>query len=144
MKKGFSLIEVVICMSIIIILAASGLASFTSYRLIANETERMACEDAVISFINNGKQYCREKEEPGSILFDTSKSTVSFTSLGKTVDSFAFPRGIDLYSTNTNKGRVDIDRFGFTSDAGTITIRDRYGEFHDITVNVGAGYAEIK
>jgi prepilin-type N-terminal cleavage/methylation domain-containing protein len=144
MKKGFSLIEVVICMSIIIILTASGLASFTSYRLLANETELMACEDAVISIINNGKQYCRDKEEPGSVLFDTANGNVSFMSLGKTIDSFTFPKGIDLYFINTSGGRVDIDRFGITGDAGTITIRDRYQEFHDITINVGAGYAEIK
>jgi competence protein ComGC len=144
MRKGFSLIELTIIISIITIFSLVSFTNITNYNRASNELDSILCEDAIISIINNGKQYCREKERSGYVLFDITRNEVNFFSSGKRVDGFVMPKGVSIHSMNTNQYKVDINKFGVTSDAGTIILKDKAGELHTITINVGAGYAEIK
>lgn len=144
MKKGFSLIELLVIMSIIIIAASISLLGISKYNQIKNEVDLNMTESSILGVINSGKQYCREKKKSGFVLFDLEKNGVWFYSTNRAIDGFMLPDDIKIESINTNLNRINIDKFGITSDAGTIRIRDINNKIYLITINVGAGYVEVK
>jgi prepilin-type N-terminal cleavage/methylation domain-containing protein len=144
MKKGFSLIEIVVVASIISILSLASFFSLTNYNRLSSEMDMLMSENMVIALINDGKQYCRENEKSGYVLFDVTRSDINFYSSNKKIDGFRLPKGISINSINTNESRIDIDKYGVTNDAGTIMLKDKSGELHSITISVGTGYAEVK
>lgn len=144
MKKGFSLIELLVIITIIIIASCISLLGISKYNQIKNEVDINMTESSILGVINSGKQYCREKEKSGFVLFDLNKNEVWFYSSNRAIDGFKLPDEIKIEGINTNLNRINIDKFGITSDAGTIRIRDINNKIYLITINVGAGYVEIK
>lgn len=144
MKKGFSLIELLVVMSIIAIVASISLLGISKYNNIKNEVDLNMTESSILGIINYGKQYCREKEKPGFVLFDLAENEVGFYNQNRKIDRFKLPSEIKIEGINTNFNRIDIDKYGITSDAGTILLSDSNNKVFSITINVGAGYAEIK
>lgn len=144
MKKGFSLIELLVVMSIIAVVASLSLLGISKYNNIKNEVDLNMTESSILGMINYGKQYCREKEKPGFVLFDIVENEVGFYNQNRRIDGFKLPSEIKIEGINTNFNRIDIDKYGITSDAGTILLRDGNNKIFSITINVGAGYAEIK
>lgn len=144
MKKGFSLIELLVVMTIIVIVASISLLGISKYNSIKNDADLNMTESSILGIINYGKQYCREKEKPGFVLFDLQGNEIGFYSQSRRIDGFKLPIEIKIESINTTSNKIDIDKFGITSDAGTILLRDSNNKLFIITINVGAGYAEIK
>lgn len=144
MKKGFSLIELLVVMSIIAIISSISLLGISKYNNIKNDVDLNMTETSILGIINYGKQYCREKEKPGFILFDLITNEIGFYSQNREIEIFKLPEGIKIEDINTNSNKLDIDKFGITSDAGTILLRDNNNKLYSLTINVGAGYAEIK
>jgi prepilin-type N-terminal cleavage/methylation domain-containing protein len=144
MKKGFTLIELLIVMSIITLLSLASFFCMSNYNRFSSETEMLFSEDMMLALINDGKQYCREKEKPGYVLFDVPSNEINFFSSSKKIDGFRLPKGVTIHSINTNQCKVDINKFGVTSDAGTIILKDKVGKLYTMTISVGTGYAEIK
>jgi prepilin-type N-terminal cleavage/methylation domain-containing protein len=144
MKKGFSLIELLIVMSIISLFSLASFFSMSNYNRFSTEIEMLFSEDMMLALINDGKQYCREKEKPGYVLFDVIRNEINFFSSSKKIDGFKLPKGVTIHSVNTNQCKVDINKFGVASDAGTIILEDKAGKLYTMTISVGTGYAEIK
>ncbi|ERI91314.1 prepilin-type cleavage/methylation protein [Clostridiales bacterium oral taxon 876 str. F0540] len=144
MKKGFTLLEVVVTISMLFIIASLSLINISNLQKQKNDTDVELCKSMILGTINDSKQYCRENNKPGYIIFDVSESKIGFYSGNKRIESLKLPGGVSIYSINTDGSRIDIDKFGFTSDAGTIKLRDKRGCLYTITINVGAGYVEIK
>lgn len=144
MRKGFTLIEVLIAVSITSILMSLLLFSASNYNRIKNEIDVEISQNTVLGMINSAKQFCREKSKPGYVLFDIDKNEVDFVSDNKKIDCFILPKGMSINSINTQYSRVDINKDGITSDAGTIVLKDNKGRLYPIIINVGTGYAEIK
>lgn len=144
MRRGFTLIEVMVTVSIIMVVASFSMPIITGYKKIKNENDIKVCQMMIMSMINNGKLYCRERNKSGYVLFDIVKDEVTFYCDNKKIDKFIFPKGIDLKSINTKFSKVDINNLGITSDAGTIVIRDENNTNYEITINVGVGHVEIK
>jgi prepilin-type N-terminal cleavage/methylation domain-containing protein len=144
MRKGFTLIEVLIAVSITSILMSLLLFNASNYSRIKNEIDVGLCQNTILGMINGAKQFCREKSRPGYILFDLDKNEVDFISDNKKIDRFILPKGVSINSINTQYSRVDINKNGITSDAGTIVLSDNNGKLYQIVINVGTGYAEIK
>jgi prepilin-type N-terminal cleavage/methylation domain-containing protein len=144
MKKGFCLIELLIVMSIITLFSLASFFSMSNYNRFSNERDMLFSEDMMLALINDGKQYCREKEKQGYVLFDVARNEINFFSSLQKIDGYKLPKGVTIHSINTNQCKVDIDKFGVTSDAGTIILKDKSGKLYTMTISVGTGYAEIK
>lgn len=144
MKKGFSLIEVLVAIAILFIVASISLIGISKYNDIKNDVDLNMTESSILGIINYGKQYCREKEKSGFVLFDISANEVGFYYQNREIDGFKLPNDIKIDPATTNLNKIDIDKYGFTSNAGTIKLMDRNNKLYPITINVGAGYAEIK
>lgn len=144
MEKGFSLIELVIVISIISIISVGTYLSVNNYRRYSSDLDMLMSENMVIALINDGKQYCREQEKSGYVLFDVARGEISFFCSSKKVDGLKLPGKIKIHSINTDQCKIDINKFGVASDAGTIILQDNRGTLSTITVAVGTGYAEVK
>ena len=148
MKKrihsGHTLIELMVVIAIIAILLASYTISSNSYNSYLNSIDIKYGQDSILVFIINAKQYCREKEKSGYIVFDTIENQLRFYSESKLRDKFLFPSSLKLYGINTSDSKINIDNKGFTTDACTIQFRDKKGKIHSITLCVGTACVEIQ
>lgn len=148
MKKGYTLIELVICMAVILIFASVCFVNIGAYEKMSILINSHYCESSIISFICNSKKYCRNNNTPGTIIFDDSNDLMVF-SVGKYVKNvYRFPKNFILENVKTDKGYniVTIDKTGFTSDACTIRYHDDHNYFKpkSITILVGTDYVSEK
>lgn len=144
MKKGFSLIEILAAAAVMLIAASISIYGIAEYNNTKNDIDINMTESSILAVINYGKQYCREREKPGFVMFDVAKGEVGFYFQNKEVEGFKLSSNISINSVNTGSSKVEIDKYGVTSDAGTIILKDKNNKLYTITINVGAGYAEIK
>jgi prepilin-type N-terminal cleavage/methylation domain-containing protein len=144
MKKGFTLIELIITIAVMVIVSTFSMYSFSKYNKIKSEINIDAWETIIFSLINNSKQYCRERNKSGYIYFDLGSNRLDFYSEGRKIEGYNLTSGLYIYSINTDYSKIDINRNGITSDAGTITLKDKSGKVYTLTISVGTGYVEIK
>ncbi|MCY6370333.1 prepilin-type N-terminal cleavage/methylation domain-containing protein [Clostridium ganghwense] len=143
-KKGTTLIEVVIVLSIISILSGISITNcYGIYNSTLNSFNVDICNNSILHIINDSKQYCKGKNKTGYLVFDSRSITFH---CGLTVKSYEMPKEFKLESINTSSGKqlIYIDNLGNTSDACTITYKDRKGKNHFITLRVGTNYVQIK
>lgn len=144
MKKGFTLIEIIISIAIILTVTAFGLIKGADYNKTKNKLDVSLCKSMILALINDGKEYCRRMDSGGYLYFDLSLQTVNFYCQGRKVDRFYIPKGVRIYSINSSYNKINIDRNGFTADACTITLKDNNNLLNTITICVGTGYAKIQ
>ncbi|MFA9399271.1 MAG: type II secretion system protein [Clostridiaceae bacterium] len=144
MKKGFTLIECIISISIVGIMVGLVSISIESYKKIENDIKISNTNNGIFYFINTYKKYCMIQECSGSINFDVSNDKITFVSNGKQIDEYIFLDGIDLYNPNLINHKMNIDNKGYSSNAFTLKYRDSMKKLHTITFSVGVDYAEIK
>lgn len=144
--KGFTLIELVIVMGLIVLISGWSFMSVKMYQKDINRTEAAYYENMIVALIDNGKQYCRCKMCDGKVIFDCSKSKVIFSTRGNILDTINLPKNytINNLSTSDRLNEIDIDDTGYTSDACTISFEDAYGEIHSITISVGVNNVKPK
>jgi prepilin-type N-terminal cleavage/methylation domain-containing protein len=144
-KRGFTLIELIITMSVMAVIGSEMAFGVTSYYKAVNKYNVQFAENSILGIISNAKQYCREKNKSGYILFNTINNDISFNSEGVRKDYYKMPGKIKLDSISTRNNMIEINNKGIIGgDACTITIEDSYSKHYNITICVGTFYVEIK
>ena len=146
MRKGFTLIEITVVIAIMGIIAGCSVLSFKYYKEVQNKMDADYYCNAVVSFINNSKMYCRENYCGAVITFDISENLMKLDKGTKTVSKLIFSNKITLDNVTGTQDDNDIliDKTGYTSDSGTITLMDNNGVYYKITMGVGTVYVENK
>lgn len=144
MRRGFTLIEVVLVISIMSIIAGCSFISLRYYKTIRNKVDAEYYCDAVVSFINNSKMYSRENYCSVTIIFDIEKNKI-MAKIGKDkIKELLFSNRITLYEVSgrrVNKAVV-IDKEGYSNDAFTVVLVDNNLIRHEISMRVGTGYVK--
>ncbi|WP_406542253.1 type II secretion system protein [Clostridium ljungdahlii] len=71
-KKGFTVIELLLVLSIFSILLSFSLVNLGTFGNLKNKIDVDLTNNNILDFINKSKTYCRDKEEEGGyIYFDT-------------------------------------------------------------------------
>jgi prepilin-type N-terminal cleavage/methylation domain-containing protein len=145
-KKGYTLLELMITISIISILSIMFSRYFITYEKYRNRILVDQCNNTIMSFINSCKQYCYYKDIGGYIKFDVIGNRLIFYVGTEVKRILNTTRGLKLYSINVSNGdaKLNFDNKGFTSDACTMSFEDSDTKIHEITISVGTSYVEIK
>lgn len=139
MKKGYTLIEVIIVLSIMLIF--SSLASL-GYNFYKNSVEKIKLESTTLEvrdLLSFSKAYCRKNEITGNILVASDRKSITFT-----VENRKAPiKKIinlenDLEIGSNFKGDNKVSEEGFITKAGTIKITSGYlNKSLELKVSVG-------
>ncbi|MBP1743585.1 MAG: hypothetical protein H6Q58_563 [Firmicutes bacterium] len=143
-KRGFTLIEVLMAMSIMTVIFGCSLINVKNYSAIGNRMEVEVFGNSLVNFIVASKKHCRDSGTGGYMYFLSGKNTIQLSCNSSVVKKLKMPEGFsDLY-INRAGSKIYIDNKGFTSDACTIRFRDRNGGAHYITVSVGTANVDFK
>ncbi len=145
MRKGFTLIEMILVIAIMSIIGGSSVISIKYYKTVKNKVYADYYCNAVVNFINNSKMYCRENSCSGIITFDLAKNNMKFEQGIKQINQLIFSNKITLYEVQGRRSNRDIviDNRGFSNDACTIILKDNNLIEHKITMRVGTEYVKV-
>jgi len=145
MRRGFTLIEMILVIAIMTIIAGCSVISVRYYRTVKNKIDADYYCNAVVSFINNSKMYCRENSCSAIVTFDMAKNEMKLENGITTVNKLIFSNKITLYEVQGRRNNRDIviDKMGFSNDACTIILKDNNSIEHEITMRVGTAYVKI-
>lgn len=145
-KAGYTLVEAICAVSIVIITASLGITAVKSYNGLKNQLECKYVNNQILNFLNNSRDYCKSSNLEGKIFADASSNRLIFyKSMDKYIDQFYFPKEFKLYPINSSHGEIRIDHDGMISDSCTIEYTNlKKGPSHKITICVGTFNAKIK
>lgn len=141
MKKGYTLIEIIITLSIIAILTSIISLGSNYYKKTADKIKNQAILTEVKTFLSFAKSYCREKSQSGEIFIDENGKYVKFICFTKEVKSINF---YDDFTIGSNlKNQITINEEGFITKFDTISIY-REGEYiGKLTMAVAVGTIRV-
>lgn len=141
MRRGFTLIEIILVLSIMSLIGGCSFVSIRYYKTLKNNIDSDYACNAVVSFINNSKMYCRENSCTRFITFDMVNNQMFFNDGMQIISKLVLANKIRSYEKNNE--RIEIDKYGSSNDACTITVTDNNGDAHEITIRVGSVYVKI-
>lgn len=140
-KSGFTIIETIISLFIILILC-SGVASIGNletniYKDIENEGFMYEIHD----FLTLVKSKCKVESTPGNIIVDPIKNRINY-SYGNFEDSrfISMPSGIKIQNKTVS---IPIDLSGRFNKACSIEIKNYFNELKSVKIRVGVDYINL-
>jgi prepilin-type N-terminal cleavage/methylation domain-containing protein len=144
MKKGVTLIELVIVLAIISMTFIALPKFLKIAKQYENEIKTKCTGNSIMIFINEARQYCKGNNFEGYIQGDILENTLEFYNNSSRVSVYKPPEGIKITKFLTNSyNKIRIDKNGSTSNAGTVTYRDMYGKPKEVTIRVGSEYVHV-
>lgn len=145
-KNGFTLLEMLVVISMIIILSSFTTVGIKDYRNFMNDMEAKYTENAILSFVVNSKLHSIKSDCEGCIIYFDSEKKLKYIIGSNQIDCLSLPDGFYLSTIITHEGtnRIYIKKDGFTDDACTIELNDMFGKQYDLTICVGTADVEIK
>ena len=145
MRRGFTLIEIILVLAIMSIITGCSVVSVRYYKEVRNKVDADYYCNAVVNFLNNSKMYCRENSCSAIVTFDIVKNEIKLENGISTVRKLIFSNKITLYEVQGRRSNRDIviDNKGYSNDACTIILKDNNLIEHEITMRVGTSYVKI-
>ena len=145
MRRGFTLIEMILVLAIMSIIGGSSVVTVRYYNAMQNKVDADYYCNAVVSFINNSKMYCRENSHIGTITFDVIRNEMKLDIDMHEINKLTLSNKTRLYQVNGRRSDNDIvtDNIGYSNDACTIILKDKNLLLHTITMRVGTAYVKI-
>jgi prepilin-type N-terminal cleavage/methylation domain-containing protein len=145
-NKGFTLVETLVVMAIVSIISSIIFLEMKSYNSFKNDMDASYFNDDIVSFINEARHYCIEKECHGEISFYVNATTMKFYEGSVLKDESALPLGFIITSNDvtTSDNQIYIENTGVITTPCSLQYRDRKGIVHLITIGVGTANVEIQ
>lgn len=145
-KKGFTLIEVLVVMAIVLLLSSISYGEISNYKKLSNRIDVDNFNSSILTMFNFARIYCKYKECIGKVVFSPKEDKISFYEGQFLKESLQLPKGFHLKENNmqNNNYSINIVQDGGIKTAGSLLYEDRRGETHIISIGVGAFYVEIK
>lgn len=149
MKKGFTLIELVVCIFIIMSLISIGRTSYMTYEKTSSEFKTAANIDKFINIVNNAKAYTYSNGMRGSIIFTKDSNKIQVLYEDKTYREFVFENGFKFNSisyedSGTYSQSLNISEHGLIVRACTIEFKDKNSKLYKFTAAVGVNNVRYK
>lgn len=145
MKKGYTLIELIIVLSIIAVISSITTINIVKFKEKMEIIEFNSVANEVKSLLSFGKAYCRKNKVSGQILVGNNRKTITFEVTNK---NFPITKTIKLnkdievgsnfkVSSSITSDNNNITDEGYIKSAGTITLTHKSNKRINITVSVG-------
>ncbi|MGG7058670.1 pilus assembly FimT family protein [Clostridium nigeriense] len=145
MKKGYTLIELIIVLSIIAVISSITTINIVKFKEKMEIIEFNSVANEVKSLLSFGKAYCRKNKVSGQILVGNNRKTITFEVTNK---DFPITKTIKLnkdievgsnfkVSSSITSDNNNITDEGYIKSAGTITLTHKSNKRINITVSVG-------
>lgn len=142
MKRGYTLIEIIITIAIISILTSVVSLGSNYYKKTSDKIKNQAILTEVKEFLSFAKSYCREKNESGKISISSESDRMIFWVNYKLIKEIEFKNDFKI-GGNFNNGIIDINNEGFITKYGTISIYKNTDYIGIITIAVSIDTTRI-
>lgn len=139
-KKAFTLIELLVVMSIITIFST---VTFTSYKYISKFKDNEELEystNICIDFILKSKNYCKNNNKNGYILYVRNKNSLYFSSDIKDGEYMPLPENVTIDETPFITKGVKINEDGVIGSAGSINLKNKSNKRKRVIISVYTNY----
>ena len=143
-KKGVTLIELVVVISIILIVSGISFSYVSRFEQMTDDIQTKSCSESIVHIIDYGKMYCRENKISGYFIFDFDENKIKFSCNNKTITNFIMPIDFSLYYINRKNKIINVTNNGMIGDDCTITYKNKNHICHNITISVGTSNVKIK
>lgn len=141
-KRGYTLLELIIVMAILVVLMPAAVKGSSVYNLIDNIIVHSLKSD-IANLISFAKHYSYNTGNTGRVEIDNIKGEISFVDTKNeltknTIAKVTLPKGYDFLErfniSVSNKGVVSGD---------SIIFKSLSGEYHKVTISVGIDFVNI-
>lgn len=141
-KRGYTLLELIIVMAILVVLMPAAVKGSSVYNLIDNITVHSLKSD-IANLISFAKHYSYNTGNTGRLEIDNIRGEISFVDTKNeltknTIAKVTLPKGYDFLErfniSVSNKGVVSGD---------SIIFKSLSGEYHKVTISVGIDFVNI-
>lgn len=141
-KRGYTLLELIIVMAILVVLMPAAVKGSSVYNLIDNIIVHSLKSD-IANLISFAKHYSYNTGNTGRLEIDNIKGEISFVDTKNeltknTIAKVTLPKGYDFLErfniSVSNKGVVSGD---------SIIFKSLSGEYHKVTISVGIDFVNI-
>lgn len=144
MKKGFTLIELMVTMALISIITATSLICLKGFKELKEKTEMDHAVNSVVEFINAAKSFSRNNNCSTNINISGNKDELELYSNIEKVKFCKLPRGIKITRVTSDGDDIKINNVGKAINACTLTLNNDGSLTREITIKVGTGYVSEK
>ena len=141
MKKGYTLIEVIITLSIIAIILSITTLGFNYYKEQVNRIEAKSLLLEIKSLLSLSKAYCRKNNINGNIYLDLNEKKINFSSdkvMSEFIDFDKVEVGDEFnIKSNFSNSTITINDEGFITKAGTIELYIGNQKYDELRIAVG-------
>lgn len=144
-NKGFTLIEVVICLGILLVIVSISISNiFKLNKVITTNTGVNFYDNYILSIISNSSKYCQLENKSGYLLFDDKNNSIKFFCNNSNIEQYEGLKGFKFVDAELFNKTIEINNFGILTKSCTIKYMDSLGKINSITIRVGTKYVQIK
>ena len=146
MKKGYTLIELIVVLSIISIISSITVVNVVKFKDKMEMIEFNSVANEVKSLLSFAKSYCRKNNVQGQILVGANRKVITFQVTNREAPitkSIKFDDNIEIgsnfkVSSSLTSDANKITDEGYIKSAGTITLTHKSKKQIKITISVGS------
>lgn len=136
MKKGYTLIEIIVTLSIIAILTSVISLGANYYKKTTDKIKNEAILAEVKVFLSFSKAYSRKRNVVTKIYIDENGKFMTINEGLNRIKIIEFNSGFSIGSSFTNTD-IEINSQGFITKSGSFFVYKNYNEIGKVTVSVG-------
>lgn len=144
MKRGFTLIELMVTMALISIITATSLICLKGFKELKEKTDMDHAVNSVVEFINAAKSFSRNNNCSTNINISGNKDELELYSNIEKIKFCKLPRGIKITRVTSDGDDIKINNVGKAINACTLTLNNDGSLTREITIKVGTGYVSEK
>lgn len=141
-NNGYTLIELIIAMLIASIMFVAIVSGVSSYNKMVNKKLRVAAAQELYSLISYGKEYCKNRDDYGKLVFDRNKNKVILYNNSNNVREVNLDNSLK-FGEITGGFTHKISSRGYIEVGTSINIIDSNGGVTIVTVQAGSNYVRI-
>ena len=146
MKKGYTLIELIVVLSIISIISSITVVNVVKFKDKMEMIEFNSVANEVKSLLSFAKSYCRKNNVQGKILVGINRKTITFEVTNKEAPitkTIELNKNVEVgsnfkVSSSITSDNNQITDEGYIKSAGTITLTHKSNKQIKITISVGS------